>query len=131
MISEFDMAKRGRDQQTMKRRKRTSRKKEADINKLINICVKTGKTIIGTNSLLNHINTNDLRVIILAQNCPNDVKSRIEAMINSKEENRIPVYKYPNSSWELGTAAGKPHMIAAMGIINPGDSSILDIIEKK
>ena len=71
------MAKRGRTDadMKMKRRKRTSRKKEADINKLINICVKTGKTIIGTNKVLNYINTNDLRVIILAQNCPNDVNA--------------------------------------------------------
>jgi ribosomal protein L30E len=49
-------------------------------------------------------------------------------MINSKETDRIPIYHYPSSSWELGTAAGKPHMIAAMGIISPGDSSILDVI---
>jgi large subunit ribosomal protein L30e len=127
------MAKRGRtaDDMKMKRRKRTSRKKEADINKLINICVKTGRTIIGSNNVLNYITTSDLRVIILAQNCPMDIKTQIEAMVNSKDQGKIPVYMYPNTSWELGTAAGKPHMIAAMGIINPGDSSILDVIQQK
>ncbi|MBN2156305.1 MAG: 50S ribosomal protein L30e [Candidatus Lokiarchaeota archaeon] len=127
------MAKRGRTDadMKMKRRKRTSRKKEADINKLINVCVKTGKTVIGTQSVLNYINTDSFRVIILAQNCPANIQSQIEAMINAKHENRIPVYEYPNSSWELGTAAGKPHMIAVMGIINPGDSSILDVISQQ
>jgi large subunit ribosomal protein L30e len=127
------MAKRGRSESDMKmkRRKRTSKKKEFDINKQVNIAVRTGKTVIGSKSVLKHITTNDFRIIILAQNCPLDLKSRIETMINSKETDRIPVYNYPNSSWELGTAAGKPHMIAAMGIISPGDSSILDVISTK
>ena len=124
------MAKRGRSDadMKMKRRKRTSKKKEFDVNKQVNIAVRTGKTVIGTKSVLKHITTKDFRIIILAQNCPSDLKSRIETMINSKQTDRIPIYSYPNSSWELGTAAGKPHMIAAMGIINPGDSSILDVI---
>jgi large subunit ribosomal protein L30e len=127
------MAKRGRtdSDMKMKRRKRTSKKKEFDINKQVNIAVRTGKTVIGTKSVLKHINTNDFRVIILAQNCPSELKNRIEVMINSKESNQIPIYNYPSSSWELGTAAGKPHMIAAMGIISPGDSSILDVILTK
>ena len=126
------MAKRGRsaDDMKMKRRKRTSRKKEFDINKQVNIAVRTGKTVIGTNNVLKHITTNDFRVIILAQNCPPDLKTRIEAMNESKESDPIPIYNYPNSSWDLGTAAGKPHMIAAMGIISPGDSSILDVFSQ-
>ncbi|TFG20409.1 MAG: 50S ribosomal protein L30e [Promethearchaeota archaeon] len=124
------MAKRGRTDadMKMKRRKRTSKKQEFDINKQVNIAVRTGKTVIGTKSVLKHITTKDFRIVILAQNCPSDLKSRIETMINSKETDRIPIYHYPSSSWELGTAAGKPHMIAAMGIISPGDSSILDVI---
>jgi large subunit ribosomal protein L30e len=112
----------------MKRRKRTSRKKEFDINKQVNIAVRTGKTIIGSKSVLKFINTDDFQIIILAQNCPVDLKERIETMINSKEAKKIPIYHYPNSSWDLGTAAGKPHMIAALGIINPGDSSIMNVI---
>ena len=124
------MAKRGRtdSDMKMKRRKRTSKKREFDINKQVNIAVRTGKTVIGTKSVLKHINTSDFRVIILAQNCPEEIKTRIETMLNAKPTNTIPVYNYPNSSWELETAAGKPHMIAAMGIINPGDSSILDVV---
>ncbi len=124
------MAKRGRtdSDMKMKRRKRTSRKKEFDINRQVNIAVRTGKTVIGTKSVLKYINSNDFRIIILAQNCPADIRTRIESMINSKESNNIPIYNYPNSSWDLGTAAGKPHMIAAMGIINPGDSAILDVL---
>jgi large subunit ribosomal protein L30e len=124
------MAKRGRTDadMKMKRRKRTSKKQEFDINKQVNIAVRTGKTVIGTKGVLKHITTKDFRIVILAQNCPSDLKSRIETMINSKETDRIPIYHYPSSSWELGTAAGKPHMIAAMGIISPGDSSILDVI---
>ena len=124
------MAKRGRTDadMKMKRRKRTSKKKEFDINRQVNIAVRTGKTVIGTKNVIKHINTDDFRVIILAQNCPLEYKSQIEIMVKSSESNQIPIYYYPSSSWELGTAAGKPHMIAVLGIINPGDSSILDVV---
>ncbi|MCP4760371.1 MAG: 50S ribosomal protein L30e [archaeon] len=124
------MSKRGKDGiQKAKRRKRSSKKKEFDINKLVNIAVKTGDTIIGTNTLKKYINTNDLKLIILANNCPIEIKSTIETLTSVKEES-IPIYTYPFSSWDLGTAAGKPFMVTAMGIINAGDSTLLDAIQK-
>ena len=112
-----------------KRRKRTSKKKSLDINKLVNIAVKTGKTVIGTKTLKKYLNTEDLKLIIMAKNCPTDIRMSVELLANAKEE-AIKIYEYPNSSWDLGTAAGKPFMIACMGIIDPGDSSLLDVISK-
>ncbi|MHA1821807.1 MAG: 50S ribosomal protein L30e [Promethearchaeota archaeon] len=126
------MSPRGKNQgiQKAKRRKRTSKKKELDINKLINIAVKTGKTIIGTETLKKYINVNDLKLIILAKNCPEEIRTDIELLTKSSGDESIPIFYYPNSSLELGTAAGKPFMIASMGIIDPGNSSILDAVSK-
>lgn len=128
------MSKRLKNQgiQKEKRRKRSSKKKEFDINKLVNIAVKTGKTVIGSNSLKKFVHTNDLKLILLAKNCPEEIKTDIELLVSVKNQGvKIPIYRYPSSSWELGTAAGKPYMVAAMGIIDPGDSSIIDEISKE
>lgn len=117
-----------------KRRKRTSKKKEFDINKLVNIAVKTGKVIIGTDSLRKFINiSEDLKIMILAKNCPEEIRKSFQILVASKKENEntIPIYTYPFSSWELGTAVGKPFMITALGIIDQGDSGILDSIQKQ
>ena len=66
------MSKRGRPPSMVKakRRKRTSKKKEFDINKLVNSAVKTGKVIIGTDSLRKFINISEgLKIIILYMIC--------------------------------------------------------------
>lgn len=125
------MSKRGLSQglQKITRRRGGKKKKGVDINKLINIAVKTGETIIGTKRLKKYINTNDLKLIVLANNCPDEIRVSIELLAQAKDE-PIEIFNYPFSSWDLGAAGGKPFMIAAMGIIKPGDSSILDNLEK-
>jgi large subunit ribosomal protein L30e len=112
-----------------KRRKRSSKKKDFDINKLVNIAVKTGKTVIGTEAVKKYINISELKLIVFAQNCPKRTRKTMELLINSSE-NPISVYNYPFSSWDLGTAAGKPFMVACFGIINQGDSGIIEAIQK-
>lgn len=125
------MSKRGLSQgiQKVTRRRGGKKKKGVDINKLINIAVKTGKTVIGTDTLKKYINTEDLKLIVLAKNCPEDIKVSIELLAQAKEE-PIEIFRYPFSSWDLGAAGGKPFMVASMGIIDPGDSSILDNLDK-
>ncbi|MBD3350516.1 MAG: 50S ribosomal protein L30e [Candidatus Lokiarchaeota archaeon] len=125
------MPKRGksRSYQKAKRKRRTAKKKQFDVNKLINIAVKTGKTIIGTERLKKYITKESLELIILANNCPEEIRMSIELM-NSSMEEKIEVFNYPFSSWELGAAAGKPFMIASMGLIDPGDSTLIQDLDK-
>jgi large subunit ribosomal protein L30e len=114
--------------QKEKRRKRTSKKEEFDINKLVNIAIKTGKSVIGTDNLKKQLFSGDVKLVILASNCPEDIKNSINSLIKSKG---IESYTYPYTSWDLGAAAGKPFMVASLGIIEPGDSTILDAIKKE
>lgn len=114
--------------QKEKRRKRTSKKEEFDINKLVNIAIKTGKSVIGTESVKKQLYTGDLKLVILASNCPENIKNSINSLLSTKN---VPSYTYPYTSWDLGAAAGKPFMIASLGIIDPGDSTILDALKKE
>ncbi len=42
-------------------------------------------------------------------------------------KNKLYIYKYKGSSWELGLACAKPYMISVMGVIDPGDSDLLSL----
>jgi large subunit ribosomal protein L30e len=123
------MQKRSKTPQIMKEkaRKHTSKKKELDLGLLVNIAVRTGKTIIGSDTLLKHLYTEEVKLILLAKNCPAHIRNQIELLVKAKQGS-IPIYVSHLSSLDLGTAAGKPFMIAAMAILNPGDSSILDAV---
>ncbi|MHA1340984.1 MAG: 50S ribosomal protein L30e [Promethearchaeota archaeon] len=116
--------------QKAKRRKRTSKAKEFDINKLVNIASKTGKIIIGSKSVKKYLHTNDLKMIIFANNCPQSILDEFNNLLKNRKD-EILIYQYPFSSWELGAAAAKPFMIATMGIVEAGDSNIIEEVKSR
>jgi large subunit ribosomal protein L30e len=118
-----------RGQMKLKRRKRTSAKKEFDESKEINVAVKTGKVLIGANCVLSELATGKLKLIIIANNLPQKSNDRLNIQ-NYSIEKPVPIYEAHNSSIDLGSACGKPFWISMLGIIEPGDSSIMKAIEK-
>jgi len=98
-----------------------------DIDKAIATVVKTGKVSFGANSAIQNAKTKKARLIILASNCPKNVREDIEYY--SKLSN-IPVIIYKGSSTDLALLCGKPFTVSALSIREAGDSDILKIIEK-
>ena len=117
-----------RGQMGLKKRKRTSAKATFDENKEINVAVKTGKVLIGSNKVLKELASGDLKLLVLANNTP---KEKIEQLTiyNNCLENAVPVFVSKYSSKDLGAVCGKPYWIAMIGIQEAGDSSILNVIE--
>jgi large subunit ribosomal protein L30e len=113
----------------LKRRKRTSAKKEFDEAKEINVAVKTGKVLIGTNKVLSELAMGSLQLIIVANNMPRTILDHIEAL-NLCLKNPVPIYTAHSTSYDLGATCGKPFWIGTIGIIEPGDSAIMKSIEK-
>ena len=58
------------------------------------------------------------KMVILASNCPEDIKQKVQAT-------NVPVLEYEGTSVELGPVCGKPFTIAAMAILDVGESDIL------
>jgi len=112
------------EQQKLKRRKRTSSKALWDENKEINVAVKTGNVLLGAKSVLREIALGQLKMIIMAQNTPEDIANQIK-MFNKCLEAPIPVYVSKNSSWDLGANCGKPFWVSVLGVLDEGDSSIM------
>ena len=99
-----------------------------DLERELKIALKTGKVVLGSNQAIKHAKLGKGKLIILASNCPRDVKGDI---IYYSKLSKVPVYVFPGSSWELGSICGKPFMVAALTILDPGDSEILSLVEEK
>jgi large subunit ribosomal protein L30e len=97
-----------------------------NIDKAIALAVKTGKVSFGANSALQNAKTGKAKMILLASNCPKDIKNDIE---HYGKISKIPVITYKGTSMDLAEVAGKLFIISALSIRESGDSDILKVIE--
>jgi large subunit ribosomal protein L30e len=97
-----------------------------NIDKAIALAVKTGKVSFGANSALQNAKTGKAKLIILASNCPKDIKDDVEYY---GKISKVPVITYKGTSMDLAEVSGKLFIISALSIRESGDSDILKIIE--
>jgi len=103
--------------------------KEFDVDTNIKVAYKTGKMIYGKTQVLRQIRQDPFKMIIIANNCPNELVTQL-SYYNSLINNRIFIHRYKGSSWELGLAIGKPYMISVVGINDFGDSDLMTLKTK-
>ena len=103
--------------------------KEFDVDTNIKVAYKTGKMIFGKTQVLRQLRQDPFKMIIIANNCPNELETQL-SYYNSLINNNIYIYKYKGSSWELGLAMGKPYMISVIGINDFGDSDLITLKDK-
>jgi large subunit ribosomal protein L30e len=97
-----------------------------DVDKAIAAAVKTGKVSFGANAALQSAKTGKAKLIILAANCPKDIKGDIEYY---GKISKVPVMTYKGASMDLAVVCNKPFIISALSIRETGDSEILKVIE--
>jgi len=97
-----------------------------DVNKAIAAAVKTGKVSFGANAALQNAKTGKAKMIILAANCPKNIKDEIE--YNCKLSN-VPVMMFKGAAMDLATVCNKPFVISALSIRETGESDILKATE--
>ena len=95
---------------------------DINIDKALIKAVKTGKVVIGSKKAIELSNSGEAKIIILAKNCPEDTKKKIES-------SKVPIYVYDGTGRELGPVCGKPFIIAAMAILDAGESDILSLAD--
>ena len=99
---------------------------KADIEKAINMAMSTGKVKMGYKEVSKNVLSGKLKATILSTNLPPNYE---EELIRNCELSKIPIIRYDKSGKELGAACGRPHKVSMIGIINPGNSKILDYID--
>ena len=97
-----------------------------DPNKALISVVKTGKVSFGVNSALQNAKTGKAKMIVLASNCPKDIKEQIEYY---GKISKVPVMTYRGTSMDLAAVCNKLFIISALSIRETGDSEILKLIE--
>ena len=97
-----------------------------DVDKAIATAVKTGKVSFGANAALQNAKTGKAKLIILAANCPKDIKEQVEYY---GKISKVPVMTYKGASMDLAMVCSKLFIISALSIRETGDSEILKVIE--
>jgi large subunit ribosomal protein L30e len=95
------------------------------LNQPIASAVSTGKCKIGVNSSIFSIKKGEAKLVVVAANCP---KEELEDIQRYAQLAQIKVQKFEGTSWDLGEVVGKPFMVSAIAIIEPGDSKILKMV---
>ena len=67
----------------------------------------------------------DAKLVVVASNCP---KNEYDDIRRYAELAGIKIQKFEGTSWDLGEVVGKPFMVSAIAVIEPGDSKILKMV---
>lgn len=95
-----------------------------DIKDRISAVIRTGKVVIGSNKVITALLGSNVKLIILSKNCPRDLKERI---IYYSKLSKTPYYIIESNSLEFGSICRKPFSVSALGVLDQGDSNILEI----
>ena len=86
-----------------------------DIARALKTAATTGDVRFGLAETKKSIKKGEARLVVVANNCPE------ELVVGSSPK----VLFFQGTNVELGSACGKPFSIAALAIVNPGESNIL------
>ena len=92
-----------------------------DFNVSLRRAIKTGDVILGQNQIEQCINEGKAQMVVLAGNCPETFKNLISSL------DGLFIYTYDGSSVQLGKACGKPFMVSALAVVDPGESDLLNL----
>ncbi len=90
-----------------------------NIDRALQVVVKTGKVLMGSNETLEAVKKGTAKLVVLASNCPPHIRAEVETKVKTLD--------YPDTSTDLGATCGKPYAIAALAVIDFGESDILAV----
>jgi large subunit ribosomal protein L30e len=94
-----------------------------NVDRALRSSIRTGKVMLGSNKTIDAGLSGQAKLIIYAADCPQDVRMQLETV-------DVPVYSYQGMGKDLGSACGKPFSVAALAVIEPGDSEIMALLRE-
>ena len=92
-----------------------------EFNVSLRKAIKTGKVVLGQNETEHCVTNGGANMVVVAKNCPEAYREKIAGTPG------LFVYTFDGSSVQLGKACGKPHMVSALAIMDPGESDITSL----
>ena len=96
-----------------------------ELEKAISMAVNTGKVKLGYEAVIKSIMNGKVKTTVISNNIPGNSKRNIK---RNCDFSQIPIIEYEKSGIDLGAVCGRPHKVSVIGILDPGNSKILDYI---
>lgn len=97
-----------------------------DVNKSLKDVSKKGKIMIGEKQTKAAIQKGTAKLVVLANNCPN--QKTITALANDQ---KVPLFSYPFTGVDLGYSCGKNFSVSCLAVLEEGESNILQLVKKR
>ncbi|MEM4257670.1 MAG: 50S ribosomal protein L30e [Candidatus Thermoplasmatota archaeon] len=97
-----------------------------DVNQALKEVASKGKMLLGEKQTKAAIKNKTAKLVVLANNCPYSA-----ALIKDAEAEKIPIYHYQSDNIELGYICGKSYGVAALAVVDVGDTNILQLVGAK
>jgi len=94
----------------------------------LRIAIKTGKVVLGSKQTIKLVKIGKAKLVVIASNAPPQIKKDVKYYASLSG---TPIYEYEGTNMELGAICGKPFSVAALAIIDPGESNILSLLEEQ
>lgn len=98
-----------------------------NISNKLKLAMKSGKFTIGYNTTNIALKEGACKMIIVSNNCPSTKRLELEYL---SMLTKCSIHHFYGNNLELGLACGKPFRCSCIGIIDPGDSDILQFFKK-
>ncbi len=95
--------------------------------KAIRSAVDTGKVLLGERETLRALKNKEAKLVIYAANCSEGIK---ESLKRNAKLAGVPSYEFHGTSLELGAVCGKPFLVSALCVLEPGESGIFELGRK-
>ncbi len=94
-----------------------------DITRELRTLVTTGKVLLGADQAKKALRAGKARLVVVASNVSRENAEAISGF------ERAPVYKFPGTSVELGSACGRPFAVSVLTVLDPGESQIMTVLK--
>mgnify|MGYP001772727316 CR=1 FL=1 len=98
-----------------------------ELIKALQTAVRTGHVVYGSKEVTKLILHGKARLVVIAANAPLDTKR--DVMYYAKLSN-IPVVIFDGTNIELGNVIGRPHSVAVLAVVDPGQSGLLEMVQR-
>ena len=99
-----------------------------DIESALRRILETGKVDFGSKKAIEHAQHGKAKLIVLSTNCPKGIRADIEHYTKLAD---VPVLNFDGTSMQLGEVCGKPFLISALTILDPGRVSIDELTKTR
>lgn len=89
-----------------------------DIHRALRVATDTGEVRFGLREARRAAKSKKAKLVVLASNCPEEAAQRI---------GEVRVFRFAGTNVDLGAACGVPYSVAAVAVISPGESNILNV----